>query len=169
MAVLHSVFPGYCSFLSAIITVTFCNSSSRVQQSSTVLSLSHCLFSPAILLLSEGACKETSLPSFPSIPFLVCKFPLDAALMMASYYTILFPAILQLSFSVSPCLVYKLCEIWNSPVQCLHNVSHLWLLVIVARLLFVMHIVTLSDLQVPEFPISSHIHKTSGRKHPWLL
>lgn len=68
--ILCSISPGWQSFPSAVIEGIFCNSSSRVQQSSTIFSFPHYLFSPAVLL---GGLQGNFFTSF-STPFLFCLF-----------------------------------------------------------------------------------------------
>lgn len=95
--ILCSISPGWQSFPSAVIEGIFCNSSSTVQQSSTIFSFPHCLFSPAVLPF-WGVCKGTSLPVFP-LPSYFAHFSL---LIMVSYHTIHPPSITDPSSSLSP-------------------------------------------------------------------
>lgn len=101
--ILCSISPGWQSFPSAVIEGIFCNSSSRVQQSSTIFSFPHYLFSPAVLLPFWGVCKETSLPVFP-LPSYFAYFSL---LIMVSYHAIHPSSITDPSSSLSPSNINK--------------------------------------------------------------
>lgn len=101
--ILCSISPGWQSFPSAVIEGIFCNSSSRVQQSSTIFSFPHYLFSPAVLLPFWGVCKETSLPVFP----LHSYFAYFSLLIMVSYHAIHPSSITDPSSSLSPSNINK--------------------------------------------------------------